>query len=239
MNFKCGVCGATPTLRKTPKAGFAMVAYDNCIEWPWSEDEVPTDREAGWMRLSTPPKVGDVHTVKATFPFNFEIGEEFWTLFMPALSYLNGWEYKPEEIPQSALVKCRVESIIEEKLKYAWIEVRVQDVMMLSDIPDRLPAVSYDEQVDWTIAEFEDRLKYENWTYYDWNAQGDLGGWSLIYTDEAGVHHLILYAQWDFHEDTIYCGNIIVEPCELEKFQYSDQIKKHYEMLGEKIEVLQ
>lgn len=233
MKLKCNVCGAIPEKRKLPKAGFVMVAYENCVEWPQLGEKVPTDETAGWQRLLTAPKVGDVHTVKVTFPFDVEVGGEFWTLFEPAYSYFNGWDEKPEEIAQSALVKCRLDRIVEEMIKHSWITISVQDVMMLSDISERIPAVCYDENVAWNIAEFEDKFEYENWTYYSWSGQGDVGGWSLVYTDSLGVHHLILNCEWGMHEDYVYCGNVIVELAELVKFKYSDKIKQYYKMQGE------
>ena len=213
MIYKCPVCGNTPSHKKA--SGFALEVEDECIEWPEAGEIVPTD-EKYWCRRNELPQVGELHTVKVTYPFNHELGEEFWVLFMPGLSYFNGWEEYPDEIAKSGIIKCRFEQILEEHIKHGWIQVTVLEVVPLAEVCKVLRAVNYDEDTDWNVEEYDDKLEYGCWKYYSWNCQGDVGGWSLIYTDEMGVHHIILRNQWLMCDSHTYCGNIILEKEALE-----------------------
>jgi len=65
--------------------------------------------------------------------------------------------------------------------------VTVLEVVHLAEVCKVLQAVNYDEDTDWNVKEYEDKLEYGCWKYYSWNCQSDVGGWSLIYTDETGV----------------------------------------------------
>jgi hypothetical protein len=49
------------------------------------------------------------------------------------------------------------------------------------------------------------------YTAYTWSAQGDLGEWALTYKDTCNVEHIILYCEWGFHYDDVYCGNMIFD----------------------------
>ena len=57
------------------------------------------------------------------------------------------------------------------------------------------------------------------WKYYSWNCEGDVGGWSLVYVDEACVNHLILSNEWMMCDEHTYCGNIILEQEVLDRFK--------------------
>ena len=58
---------------------------------------------------------------------------------------LDGWEETPEELFQSAVVKCRMEQIVEEHIKESWVEILILDVIPLQDVSKRFPAVDNGE----------------------------------------------------------------------------------------------
>lgn len=216
MILKCPVCGKEP--KHKISSGFAMEVYDECVEWPEDGELVPTD-EKFLCRQEKMPQTDEVYTVKVIYPFQRELGEEFQILFMPAYSYFNGWEECPEEIFESAIVRCRLEQVLEGHIKHSWVKVVVLEVIPLQEIYKTLPAVKYDENVAWSMEEYTDKLEYECWKYYSWNCQSDVGGWSLIFTDEAGMNHLVLANDWLMCDTHTYCGNIILEQEVLERFK--------------------
>ena len=65
----------------------------------------------------------------------------------------------------------------------------------------------------------QDLFEYKCWKYYSWNCQGDVGGWALVYVDEACVNHLILANEWMMCDEYTYCGNIILEQEVLENLK--------------------
>ena len=216
MNLKCPVCGKES--KQIHPSGFAMEVDDECIEWPEDGELVPTDEKI-WCRREKMPQTDEVYTVKVTYPFQHELGEEFQTLFMPAYSYFNGWEERPEEIFKSAIVKCRLEQVLEEHIKHSWVKVVVLEVIPLYEICKTLPAVKYDENVAWSMEEYTNKFEYKCWKYYSWSCQSDVGGWALVFTDEEGVNHLILANDWLMCDTHTYCGNIILEQEVLEQFK--------------------
>ena len=79
---------------------------------------------------------------------------------MPGLSYFNGWDTAPEELFQSAVVKCRMEQMIEE----SWIKVTILEAIPLQEVSKRFPAVDNGENSAWRVTECENLFEYKYWT---------------------------------------------------------------------------
>ena len=216
MIFKCHICGNEP--KQKPLADFEIELYENAVDWPENGEYIPLDKKH-YHRLETAPKIGERRIVNVSYPFHHKIGEEFWSLFMPGMSYFNGWEETPEELFQSAVVKCRMEQIVEEHIKESWVEILILDVIPLQDVSKRFPAVDNGENSTRLIEMCQDLFEYKCWKYYSWNCQGDVGGWALVYVDEACVNHLILANEWMMCDEYTYCGNIILEQEVLENLK--------------------
>lgn len=210
MKFTCSACGCTVQLNKNLEDGFPIHAYDNILEWSDFGDVVPALEDKIWVRSDTKPLQNEIRIVKVHFPFNFELGEQFWVLFEPALSFFNGWDEHPNEINQSSIVNCRFDSIISTNETSAWIRVKVLDVM-LNEFCNKFSSVIYNNKFSWINDKKTDCFIYENWSFYSWSAQGDLGEWALTYKDTCNVEHIILYCEWGFHYDDVYCGNMIFD----------------------------
>jgi hypothetical protein len=211
MVFKCPVCGKVS--KQKPDSDFTIELYENALDWPKNGEQIPLDKY--YDRLGTVPQVGEKRLVNVMYPFRQEIGEEFWNLFMPGMSYFNGWDTTPEELFQSAVVKCRMEQVIEE----SWIKVTILEAIPLQEVSKRFPAVDNGENSAWRVTECENLFEYKCWKYYSWNCEGDVGGWSLVYVDEACVNHLILSNEWMMCDEHTYCGNIILEQEVLDRFK--------------------
>lgn len=216
MIFKCPVCDREPGQK--PSLDFAIELYENAVDWPENGKQIPLDKKY-YDRLQNMPQAGEKRIVRVTYPFHQEIGEEFWSLFMPGMSYFNGWEEAPEELFQSAVVKCCMEQVLEKHIKEGWIQVTILEVIPLQEIAKRFQAIENGENSAYFVTECEDLFEYKCWKYYSWNCQSDVGGWALVYVDEACVNHLILANEWLMCNEQTYCGNIILEQEVLERFQ--------------------
>ncbi len=209
LQLVCPVCGEARKIPQSPKNGFSDVAFD-CAEW-WSfQGELPPLSEHIWERLDILPTVGEMRIIKVSAPFDCGIGETFRMLFQPALSHFNGWDEHPEELERSAIVECRFDKILESDLHQAWISVKVISVTMLRDICKMYPSRKVPEWNHLFHVEKEDYFQWRNWELFSWSAQGDVGEWWLIYTDESHIRHLVLLFEWMLCSETLSVGNIIL-----------------------------
>lgn len=216
MLFKCPVCGNLP--KQKPVPDFEIELYENAVEWPENGEHIPLDKNY-YERLGTAPQVGERRFVNVRYPFHQEIGDKFWCLFMPGMSYFNGWDEAPEELFLSAVVKCSMVQVEEENIKDGWIKVEILESISLQEVSKRFPSLENGENNAWRVTECEDLFEYKCWKYYSWNCQSDVGGWSLVYVDEGCVNHLILANEWTMCDEHTYCGNIVLEQEVLERFQ--------------------
>lgn len=216
LALACGVCGCRPDgAAKAVWDGFAMHVYGDMIEWLGPAEETSVPEEECWLRSERMPLQGERWIVKAKYPFCFGIGERFRVLFMPAMSYLNGWEECPKEIEESAIVDCRLEGVLEREEYGAWIRVLIMEATPLPEISGRYPAVRSDRYLEelkmlgekcGTYQVYE----YERWVLHSWSAQGDFGQWALVHKRDSGSRHLVLLGDWHMHTDDVYCGNFLI-----------------------------
>jgi len=205
------VCQHTDRPEHRVLSEFEFIAYDEMLEWSDFTDEAPEPEERQWVRSGTAPSVGEIRIVNVQCPFNFAIGEEFWVLYQPPWSALNGWEDFSSEIELSALVRVCFTHILSQADFHAWIQVLVTDVIPVGEICDRFPARRARDKKqlpDWSMFPQDPAVTFGKFALYTWNKQSDVGGWYLVQT--RGLRrHIILYDEWSFHYDNVYCGNVI------------------------------
>lgn len=209
LAFACRACKKVHDIvNVSDKKGFEIVAFGDVVEWSDFNDELPLLENNIWERSTEPPQKGVIKIVQAHFPFNFAIGEEFWTLFYPALSSLNGWDVHPEEIDSSAVIKCRFESIITKNEEKAWINVRVEEVILLSDICEKITPREGILNAD-HFGQFRNynMFSYQNWILLNAGSEGDIGRWALV-KEYRNQNIIVAYGEWDFYSDLIYFGNV-------------------------------
>lgn len=218
VSFKCRSCGSGSMNDFRYVDDFSIPAYDDVVLWSDCTDENPPLNENNWwIRSNLSPKVGESRAVCVSHPFNENVHDTFWTLFLPELSSINGWEDHPDEIDRSAFLHCKIENIITREENHAWLRVTVIESIPLSDAVDTLPEVK--ESVP--IVESAHRFEYFNreilgeWMYYSGGAQGDLGHWMLV-KEINGVVKLIAFGELSFHQSCAYLGNIAMSNQTLE-----------------------
>jgi len=114
-------------------------------------------------------------------------------------------------IGSSALIKVRFTRILARTDDNAWVEVLIEDVIPVGEICDRFPAQTIDDKErlpDWDMFSEHPDCTQGEFSLYSWNAQSDVGGWYLVQT-VGSRKHIILYDEWSFHYDNVYCGNIV------------------------------
>lgn len=56
--------------------------------------------------------------------------------------------------------------------------------------------------------------EYQDWILVQASAQGDLGIWELVKKYKDNKASVVLYCEWEFHSDLVYCGNVSVSGSE-------------------------
>jgi hypothetical protein len=146
----------------------------------------------GAVRWPEAPRAGHEYAL----PINAATGADLWIFYQPTTSFHNGWEEAPEELGMAALAHCEV---IEPG------KLRVLEVVVVRELAGRLSADSSGE-----VPEIPNRprirVDWEDLTVIDGSFEGDLGRWMLLQTID-GVHHVLIYGEWDRNSDVVYAGN--------------------------------
>ncbi len=210
LHLKRGTCNCTVSNEPRYCPPFLFHGYDDAMEWSDFVDDVPDLETRFWQRSDTLPNPGESRLVKLRDPFCRSTGEDFWSLFLPGLSSVNGWGEYPNEIDLSAFVQCSLTDVISANSGRAWARIAVSRVIMLRDACTLLPAATDDSDFISGIADFSWRhlTIFGNWILFEGNFEGDLGRWALVNVRE-GKYHLIMFGEWGFHESDAYFGNLI------------------------------
>ncbi|WP_212976730.1 hypothetical protein [Paenibacillus azoreducens] len=216
--FPCPACKKIPEKMTMDNQNFEIAAFETGMEWSdFQADNLPSLDEKIWMRSSEPPLPGSSRIVLVYYPFQMTAGESFWMLFMPALSSFNGWDEHPGEIDSSAFVRCVFEQILLQDENRAWIQIKIQNVILLKDACAVWPESDGSGCLDsFQIFRDNDVLRYNGWMLLSASTEGDLGTWALI-KKKNERHHLVALGDWGFHYDIVYGGNKIIPEEELNK----------------------
>ena len=211
IHFKCRACKEYAEPDRSVYDGFVDWAY-RCAEWSDFDENVPLLDQDIFLRKETLPKTGEIYSIKVSTPFDEMIGNTVNIDFVPAIAYLDGYEYAPDDINISAIVRCRIEKIIVKDEFRAWIRVLVTNVTLYSELYKKyrpsstdknLEAFSRYRECDWT------ELGTDRWKVASWTGQGDIGEEKIIYIDDDNVRHLVAIGYYDFHQDIMYLGNVV------------------------------
>jgi len=213
LTLECRICGSTEPPPQKMVEGFGLIAYDDMLEWSDFVDHVPPIEEKHWIRSDIAPSVGALRIVNVQFPFNFDIGDDFWVLYRPALSCVNGWDilFFPE-VELSAMTKVRFMRTLSSSQCYAWIEVLVEDVIFAGEMCDRFPARTNVDKGQWPCWEKFPRCPeytYKDFSLYSWEEQQDVGGWYVTHMDASRTEHVIMFSEWFFDYNNVCCGNVV------------------------------
>lgn len=211
IQFKCKTCGESEKQIFHNFLECEIFGYESIVEWTDLSNSIPQKNENGWwLKSEVTPRVKEKRVIHTIHPFCANKGNDFWALYMPALSTINGWDMHPEEIPNSAFVKCRLIDVLEKNENYAWLIVEVIQVILLNEANKTLPAKN--EVTPFLNYMYNFNLHgsvFNDWRFYNGDEQSNLGHWILIQIIEDKPH-LIAYGEWEFHLSTAYLCNIIL-----------------------------
>ena len=211
IHFKCKACKEYAEPDRSVYEGFVDWAY-RCAEWSDFDENVPPLDQDIFLRKKTLPKTGMMYSIKVAKPFDEMIGNNVNINFVPALAYINGFGDSPDDINNSAIVRCRIDKIIAKDEFSAWIRVLVTDITLYSELYKKhrpsptdktLEAFSHYRECDWT------ELSTDRWKVVSWTGQGDIGEEKIIYIDDNNVRHLVAMGYYDFHQEIMYLGNVV------------------------------
>ena len=220
LKFKCKCCDSYHDLKRTVPEGFSGWSYPG-MEWSDFTDEVPPLSQERWriteevtkIGSDNIPRAGEIRTVRVQLPFEEEIGGEFFMDYLPVSAYLDGLE-TADQFERSAVVKCRFIQVISSDEYNAWIKVEVLEVIMFPELINAFseyrintPLEDYGTMSTCTDTDADDAP----WELISWNAQGDIYECKVLYTDTAGVRHIVWMNIEDFFTHISYFGNIVQE----------------------------
>lgn len=192
---------------------FNIAGYQSpTVEWSDFEDEIPPKNEYNWwMRSEKTPEVAEQRVVFVKHPFSETDEKYFWTFYQPAYTSINGMDVCMEEINSSAFVKCSLLKIILLENDRAWLQILVNEVILIEDAQKLIPVNCEESSFLKKLYNFNpyQYKSYGDWEYYWGNVQGDLGNWFVIYKNNLDTR-LISFGEWMSHQNSAYLGNLVM-----------------------------
>ncbi len=215
MNFLCSCCQQRITTDHqyrslVESAGVQTQAYH--MEWAvFDEDELSKPiSERKWSDRNVQPTVGAQRILRVKKPFDEEPGAVFTNLYEPWQMFYNGWDSvaSPEDIRKACAVLCRFDEVLWADGYSAFILVSVLHTVPLCRLHEVFPETVTERRFfedfgfdDETDTEYEDaHLLYREYS----TGQGYFGDVQLIYTDDAGRRHELLYGSCSAHRGASY-----------------------------------
>lgn len=210
MIFKCRCCNET--VDEIPKltAGMSELVFEP--EWLAKGEDIPPLDEHIWLRSDEFPQAGERRLIKVSAPFKADIGERLNLLYLPANAALNDWDGAPEELELSAVVYGIFERVLSNDNYCAWIEVNIERVVPFPELCKHYPCRKISSLFEGGFGECTKLdFRWRNWEYYVFSAQGDCGEWRLIFTDDEGKRHLVMFYEYGWHDGFAQVGNAVVD----------------------------
>ena len=207
IRFQCEDCGkencnAHEMNLKKYKPSWARVAgYDAGVAW-MGEGRVTPDKSA--VRMVEPPVAGKDYTLEVKFPFRTDPSDDFWVLFQPRDSAINGWEEFPHELERSRIVQCRPAEVAKRSKKSCWFLVHVSDSIGFREIANRFPKGS--GPVPPYPGKRNIRIIWKDWVYLSADLESDVAAW-FVCRRQGARSTMLLYGTSGRHEDFFYAGH--------------------------------
>lgn len=192
-------CGEHGGLGKAP-AWARVSGFDTVI---WLEGRLDPNKEEV-PALDERPRAGGDYWLLAAAPFCARAGEDFWSLFTPALSCYNGWSEYPDELARVALVRCELlETAEAAKESERQLRVKVKSVVGVEQLAGHFPADAAGAVPEIPSgSRTAGRVERGALTLYEGNFESDLGGWIITHGPA-----IVLSGSWSFHEDDFFAGH--------------------------------
>lgn len=209
LSFRCS-CGWNGPDAKDAlelQAAGQIWGFSECVEW--LATPVRPTVTGGFLLSPDLPAPGETRLILAQFPFFARRGQPFWCLYVPPLSFYNGWADHPDELARSAIVQCQMREVRDVETRSAQVLVDVVDVMLLPEIGRRVEAQSPAGDRIWTDfpSERVDTLRHGSFSLVQGQEfQGDSQK-SFLFEERDGQTHLILEQERSLHADFLFVRN--------------------------------
>ena len=186
-------------------------------EWLAEGSDLPAAGSGIFSRAELAPPLGAERTVRVRLPLPADGTSPFWTLFMPALAAVNGFEEHPELLDGCAMIACTPLEVLARDARVAWLRVRVEDAVRAADAVARFPpsaAGSLGHLLPFSTTATLFRAESGGLSYYAWSWEGDVGCWAVC-ADGGQGKALVLYGEWSFDQDDVALGYRPLSPSEI------------------------
>ncbi|MBT5031624.1 MAG: hypothetical protein HOM55_04940 [Proteobacteria bacterium] len=195
---------------KDMPAWACVAGYDSSIAWI-AKGAITKDSSA--LRMLEVPTAGEHYTLQVNYPFRLESSEDFWALFQPWNSAINGWEDHPNELELSCIVKCKPVEIIKKTKKLCWLLINVQSLIPFRKITEKIGKGSGGLPL-YPVS----RMAHVVWSdlnYFDADLEGDISKW-FICQKKGQQHTLLIYGTSEWQDSYFYAGN---RPLSIDEFE--------------------
>ncbi|MCU7821295.1 hypothetical protein [Kitasatospora sp. DSM 101779] len=203
-------CGCAPrrAWSASPVPAWAGAAGTALVRWPDADCTGSPYDGRGVAPTDRMPVAGEQRMLGLDGPLLVE--GQFWCLFTPAATAVNGTPDHPDELPQHALVRCTPLAVADARPGGAWVRVAVEEVVPLTEAQKRWAPSSAGSVADLLPPEGAgvDRtsVRCGALRYVEWSAQGDLGR-RAVFREGDGRSVLLMYAEWSFDEEDVAFGH--------------------------------
>ena len=185
--------------------GFVGWAYDDCVKFAEKRETAPSLTDA-LILTETTPQIGERRYVLVRYPFMASLGD--------SINILYGTK---------AVIHGTFERILCQDEEKAWIEMKITQVDALGDLVRRYPPVvsqTMSDEVYWLVNSMdagdsvpgvELYVRKDSWEYVMMETTTGMGNWFLLYHDQEGEYHLILYGVYDQDWEFVQFGNCIIQ----------------------------
>lgn len=213
---------------ETKPPTWARIHGIDSVEW---SDEPVLRTDYQWLRMETTPRVGQrcglmLRERLARDLLGPELldGDSLWVLYEPAFTSINGWTERPEEMGDSALVRCRwLESLGQfdwGPYGGGWGEaVEVEEVIGLRELVERFPPDS-SGPVPELPGKAHGPTEWQNLSLYEGRQESVVYG-GLLVQNLGDAHALVLYRSSFFEEARVYAGHRPLSNGELRRLRES------------------
>lgn len=200
-------------------------AFYDFVEWTDESIQIPNQsynkytKSMWWNKSENTPHENEnrVIFVNSSVAKKLKTNSEFWCLYSPALSAINGFDCHPEEIKQSGLCLCSVQACLKEEDNGKWFIVRVTNVKRLTESINSLKPVHEQENILLKIGLLDRYIQAqsEDWLYFIGDS-GEYIGHDFFIKVNDGKYHLVCFTEWSFdisvNQNASYAwyGNLIL-----------------------------
>jgi hypothetical protein len=200
ISFICKTCGQEGYVPFDGEpAGFVR-----SIKWLSPE---PGPDPANPPLLEKAPERGEQHWLLVRFPFTAVSGKAFWCLYQPPASYYDGWEERPEAIPETSVIECRLLEIADDNAESAKIRVEILRSVPVPEIAGSFASI---ERGGNNFAMFEswrsEVSRFDRYWHLSYSFEGDAGSWAIV-ERRGDEDRLLLHGDWAWHMDWFTVDN--------------------------------